>query len=210
MGSIMKVQLCKQYLLTLFSINVTYLAGAGHWLVAYRKAEEQKQRKVHRRVKGNVRTREDDRGTRSPHFQTLDRAFLVRNENVCKALVGKPCARHPINAHSVSLLKLRLHCVDEPFELCSVDISEQQLNSVSIAPRFILCFILSYFQDYLVACDFKIKDSSVCGAQVKPEDLKVFDNVAYIDASDNFLSLGDCSRAVYGFIFNMLFHSLCL
>ncbi|XP_047234575.1 X-ray radiation resistance-associated protein 1 isoform X2 [Girardinichthys multiradiatus] len=49
---------------------------------------------------------------------------------------------------------LQLHCVDDPSQLCSVDISEQKLNSV------------------------------------KPVELKAFKNVAYIDASDNFLSLG--------------------
>ncbi|XP_026184966.1 X-ray radiation resistance-associated protein 1 [Mastacembelus armatus] len=52
---------------------------------------------------------------------------------------------------------LQLHCVDKPSELCSVDISEQSLNSV------------------------------------KPEDLKVFENVAYVDASINSLSLGSFS-----------------
>ncbi|MED6267789.1 hypothetical protein CHARACLAT_015603 [Characodon lateralis] len=49
---------------------------------------------------------------------------------------------------------LQLHCVDDPSQLCSVDISEQKLNSV------------------------------------EPVELKAFKNVAYIDASDNFLSLG--------------------
>ncbi|KAM6907152.1 X-ray radiation resistance-associated protein 1 [Xenentodon cancila] len=49
---------------------------------------------------------------------------------------------------------LQIHCVDEPFQLCSVDISERKLNAV------------------------------------KPEDFKVFENVAYIDASINSLSLG--------------------
>lgn len=43
-------------------------------------------------------------------------------------------------------------------------------------------------------------DSLLYRAQVKPEDLKVFDNVAYIDASINSLSLGDYSYASRRFI----------
>ncbi|XP_070839329.1 X-ray radiation resistance-associated protein 1 [Chaetodon trifascialis] len=105
--------------------------GGGHWLVAYGKAEEQRYRTVRRRIKETYRECEKDRGTDRPHGNTLDRPFL-----------------------------LQLHRADEPSELCSVDISEQKLDSV------------------------------------KPEDLKVFDSVAYIDASVNSLSLGSFSSFV--------------
>ncbi|KAM9348900.1 X-ray radiation resistance-associated protein 1 [Symphorus nematophorus] len=105
--------------------------GAGHWLVAYRKAEKQKYRNLHRRIKETYRKSEDNRGSDTPHGNTLDGPLL-----------------------------LRLHCVDRPSELCTVDISEQKLNSV------------------------------------KSEDLKVFDNVAYIDASINSLSLESFSSFV--------------
>lgn len=36
-----------------------------------------------------------------------------------------------------------------------------------------------------------------CFSQVKPEDLKMFDNVAYIDACINSLTLGDYSYISY-------------
>ncbi|XP_076025159.1 X-ray radiation resistance-associated protein 1 [Genypterus blacodes] len=96
--------------------------GAGHWLVARRKAVEHKQRNLVSRSKNT------DKGTEvkeaDPRGITLDKSFLMQ-----------------------------LHFVDKPSELCSVDISEQQLNSV------------------------------------KAEDLNEFDNVAYIKASVNLLSL---------------------
>ncbi|XP_051793743.1 X-ray radiation resistance-associated protein 1 isoform X2 [Acanthochromis polyacanthus] len=104
--------------------------GAGHWLVAYRKAEKQRYRKVERRIKETYRIEENSFAD-TPHGITLNRFFL-----------------------------LQLHCVDEPSELCSADISEQKLNSV------------------------------------EPEDLKVFDNIAHINASINSLSLGSFSSFV--------------
>ncbi|KAI3373603.1 hypothetical protein L3Q82_022197 [Scortum barcoo] len=110
----------------IISFNLTFPAGAGHWLVAYRKAEDQKYRSLYKRIK-DIKSVAD-----TPCGNTLDGLFL-----------------------------LQLHCVDKPSELCSLDISEQELNSV------------------------------------KPEDLKVFDNVAYIDASVNSLSLGSFSSFVF-------------
>ncbi|XP_024921637.1 X-ray radiation resistance-associated protein 1 [Cynoglossus semilaevis] len=70
----------------------------GHWLVSYRKAEEQRHIRLLRRTKRSGRGKQADA---APHSRTLDRALL-----------------------------LRLHCVDEPSELSSVNVSEQQLNSV--------------------------------------------------------------------------------
>nr|XP_019941635.1 PREDICTED: X-ray radiation resistance-associated protein 1 [Paralichthys olivaceus] len=105
--------------------------GGGHWLVAYRKAEEQSYSHMYRRIKETREGHENIAVTDAPHGHTLDGPFL-----------------------------LRLHCVDKPSELCTVHISEQELDSV------------------------------------KPEDLKMFDNVAYIDASVNLLSLGSFSSFV--------------
>ncbi|XP_042354596.1 X-ray radiation resistance-associated protein 1 isoform X2 [Plectropomus leopardus] len=118
--------------------------GAGHWLVAYRNAEEQKYRTVRRRIKETYKACENDRDTHSPNGNTLDGPFL-----------------------------LQLHCVDKPSELCTVDISEQKLNSV------------------------------------KQEELKVFDNVAYIDASINSLSLGSFSSFVSLRELNLSLNGLC-
>ncbi|XP_028451860.1 X-ray radiation resistance-associated protein 1 isoform X2 [Perca flavescens] len=113
--------------------------GAGHWLVSYRKAEEQRYRDVHRRIKEF-----ENRGADFPYGNTLDRLYL-----------------------------LQLHCVDKPSELCFVDISEQKLNAV------------------------------------KAEDLKVFDNVAYINASINSLSLGSLSSFVSLREVNLALNGLC-
>ncbi|XP_035768628.1 X-ray radiation resistance-associated protein 1 isoform X3 [Neolamprologus brichardi] len=104
--------------------------GAGHWLAAYREAEEQKYRHQRRRTKAAYKKCESELADTS-HGVTLDSAFL-----------------------------LQLHHVDRPSELCSLDISEQKLSSV------------------------------------KPEELEVFDNVAYINASINSLSLGSFSSFV--------------
>ncbi|XP_070700143.1 X-ray radiation resistance-associated protein 1 [Pempheris klunzingeri] len=118
--------------------------GAGHWLVAYRKAEQRKHTNVHRRIKETDKEREDKEEGDAARGKTLDGPFL-----------------------------LQLHCVDEPSELCSVDISEQTLSSV------------------------------------KPEDLKVFGNVAYIDASVNSLSLASFSSFVSLRELNLSLNGLC-
>ncbi|XP_040907987.1 X-ray radiation resistance-associated protein 1 [Toxotes jaculatrix] len=118
--------------------------GGGHWLVAYRKAEEQRYSNVHRRIKETHKKQKNIRAADTLHGNTLDGPLL-----------------------------LRLHCVDKPSELCSVDISEQELNSV------------------------------------KPEDLKVFDNVAYIDASINSLSLGSFSSFVSLRELNLSVNGIC-
>ncbi|XP_030010380.1 X-ray radiation resistance-associated protein 1 [Sphaeramia orbicularis] len=107
--------------------------GAGHWLVAFRKAEEDRFRAVQRRKIKETFNKQKNRSTPTDDAggKNLDRALL-----------------------------LQLHCVEKPSELCCVDISEQELNSV------------------------------------KAEDLTEFENVAYIDASVNFLSLGSFSSFV--------------
>ncbi|XP_026228478.1 X-ray radiation resistance-associated protein 1 isoform X2 [Anabas testudineus] len=114
--------------------------GAGHWLVAYTKAEEQNYKSLNRRIKDRYKGSSvtDSAG------KTLDGPLL-----------------------------LQLHCVDKPSELCSVDISEQNLNSV------------------------------------KPEDLKMFDNVAYIDACINCLSLGSFSSFVSLRELNLSLNGIC-
>ncbi|XP_073335724.1 X-ray radiation resistance-associated protein 1 [Pagrus major] len=118
--------------------------GAGHWLAAYRKAEGQKYRTLHRRIEETGRKRENDRAANTSHGNTLDGCFL-----------------------------LRLHHLDKPLELCSVDISEQKLNAVKL------------------------------------EDLKGFDNVAYIDASINSLSLDSFSCFVSLRELNLSLNGLC-
>ncbi|KAM8898938.1 X-ray radiation resistance-associated protein 1 isoform 2-T2 [Spinachia spinachia] len=70
-------------------------------LVSCKKAEEQQYKNMPRRLKGAGKCCEDNNEANCPHGNTLDRHFL-----------------------------LKLHCVDEPYELCSVDISERKLNSV--------------------------------------------------------------------------------
>ncbi|KAM4546441.1 X-ray radiation resistance-associated protein 1 [Fundulus diaphanus] len=97
---------------------------AARLLLADRKPEQRKNMTMQRRMMETHREGENTEAG-TPGGITLDGRFL-----------------------------LQLHCVDEPSQLCSVDISEQKLNSV------------------------------------KPEELKAFENVAYVDASDNFLSLG--------------------
>ncbi|KAM6983522.1 X-ray radiation resistance-associated protein 1 [Tautogolabrus adspersus] len=78
------------------------MEGAGHWLVAYRKAEEQRYRNLHRRIKETHGKCDNKRGNDPHHGNTLDALFLLQS-----------------------------HCVDRPSELCSINISEQKLNSVN-------------------------------------------------------------------------------
>ncbi|KAK2828564.1 hypothetical protein Q5P01_019598 [Channa striata] len=88
------------------------------------------------------------RNTTEQNYRNLHRRIKETRKNSREAAAG--------NTLDAPFL-LRLHPVDGPSELCSVDITEQNLNFV------------------------------------KPEELKVFYNVAYIDASINFLSLGSFS-----------------
>ncbi|XP_054612091.1 X-ray radiation resistance-associated protein 1 isoform X2 [Dunckerocampus dactyliophorus] len=68
---------------------------------------------------------------------------------------------------------LQLHGVDEPSELCTVNVSELELNAV------------------------------------KPEDLKAFGNVAFVDASMNSLSLGSFGSFVSLRELNLAVNGLC-
>ncbi|KAM4620332.1 X-ray radiation resistance-associated protein 1 [Polymixia lowei] len=121
--------------------------GAGHWLVAHRKTEE-RYTNVH---------------TRKKHKYNLD---VKPNQSINKRVAecdtsdiptGNPSDIPTGNTLNGPFL-IRLQCVDKPSELCSIDISEQRLNSV------------------------------------KPEDLKDFDSVAYVNASVNSLSLESFSN----------------
>ncbi len=56
----------------IFLFDVSFRAGAGHWLVAYRKAEEQKYTSLLQR------TKKKDGGADTPRSNTLDGPFLVR------------------------------------------------------------------------------------------------------------------------------------
>ncbi|XP_075876663.1 X-ray radiation resistance-associated protein 1 isoform X2 [Nelusetta ayraudi] len=104
---------------------------SGHWLDSFRKATERTHRHMHRRMKETSRKHGNNVGAHSPCGKTLDAALL-----------------------------LRLRCAYQPAHLCSVDISEQNLDSVN------------------------------------PEDLSLFENLLYIDASANFLSLDSFSSVV--------------
>ncbi|KAM3600904.1 uncharacterized protein V6R79_004375 [Siganus canaliculatus] len=94
------------------------------------------------------------------------------------SLVDAPCwtGGEALIFHAVARIQsttLRLHCVDEPSELCSVDISEQNLNVV------------------------------------KPEDLKEFKNVAYVNAFINSLPLGPFGSFVSLRELNLSLNGLC-
>ncbi|KAK7925496.1 hypothetical protein WMY93_007806 [Mugilogobius chulae] len=78
----------------------TRRAGVGHWLVAYRKAEEARYRNVHRKYK-ETKKKQGNKGSSVGSFRTLDKDLL-----------------------------LKLHCVDEPFELSAVNIFEQNFTEV--------------------------------------------------------------------------------
>ncbi|XP_046876878.1 X-ray radiation resistance-associated protein 1 [Hypomesus transpacificus] len=106
--------------------------GVGHWLVAHRNSVEHKYRR------GQVKTE----------------GHKFSNSDVSE---GKQVKNIPGNTLDGNLL-MKLHCVDQPSDLCSVDISEQRLNSV------------------------------------KTEDLVDFDNVAYVNASDNSLPIEPFSK----------------
>ncbi|XP_072517976.1 X-ray radiation resistance-associated protein 1 [Salminus brasiliensis] len=111
--------------------------GAGHWLVAHRRHEEERHRAPREQQAAE-------------HFCS---GLAVGSETLRKS--EKPeykkvkCAGYPLNKQ----LLMAMHCVDKPCELCSVDISERKLQLV------------------------------------EPEGLEEFDSVAYINASDNRLTL---------------------
>ncbi|KAM9846376.1 X-ray radiation resistance-associated protein 1 [Aulostomus maculatus] len=117
---------------------------AAHWLVAYRKAEEQNYKTLQRRIKETCKKYESSGAVSRPGGATLDGPFL-----------------------------LQLHGVDKPSELCFVDISEQKLKSV------------------------------------KPDDLRLFDSVAYVDASVNFLSVDSFCSFVSLRELNLSLNGLC-
>ncbi|XP_062341400.1 X-ray radiation resistance-associated protein 1 isoform X2 [Osmerus eperlanus] len=106
--------------------------GVGQWLVAHKNSMEHKYRRDQMKTEG----------------------LKFSNSDVSE---GKQVKYIPGNTLDGNLL-MKLHCVDQPSDLCSVDISEQRLNSV------------------------------------KTEDLVDFDNVAYVNASDNSLPIEPFSK----------------
>lgn len=64
---------CKSAYYFILSAVLTFFAGVGHWLVAYRKAEEQNYGRLHRRIKETYKNSRvaDTAGKR------LDGTFLV-------------------------------------------------------------------------------------------------------------------------------------
>ena len=58
------------------------------------------------------------------------------------------------SCHVISWLQMKLFCVDDPSDLCSINISGQLLSDV------------------------------------KEEDFSLFDNIAYVNAAENFLTVG--------------------
>ncbi|KAG9265578.1 X-ray radiation resistance-associated protein 1 isoform X1 [Astyanax mexicanus] len=109
--------------------------GAGHWLVAHRRQEEERYR----------RTREQ---------KTAEQLYSGPSAGSEPLSETVKCASDPLNAQ----LLMTLHYVDKPSELCSVNISERNLHLV------------------------------------EPEGLEEFDSVAFINASDNRLTLEAFSR----------------
>ncbi|KAG7321127.1 hypothetical protein KOW79_015542 [Hemibagrus wyckioides] len=112
--------------------------GAGHWLIAQRVSVEDRYKIL-------------KQPTSVEHLSTAP-----SGQSECKSLEQRTikCSGNTLNGQ----ILLALHCVDRPSDLCSVDISEKKLESVTL------------------------------------EGLEEFDNVAYINASDNFLTLEAFSR----------------
>ncbi|XP_064208499.1 X-ray radiation resistance-associated protein 1 isoform X1 [Anguilla rostrata] len=105
--------------------------GAGHWLVAHRNAIEEKYR-----------------SRKAPEHCTAEESVVSGSTKL------QDSGKTDISCNTLDgALLMRLHSVDKPSELCSVNISDQKLHSA------------------------------------KPEDFEEFDNVAYINASENHLNL---------------------
>ncbi|TSL04232.1 X-ray radiation resistance-associated protein 1 [Bagarius yarrelli] len=108
--------------------------GAGHWLVAHRVSVEE-------RYKILKQPTPVEHFSSGPLYQSVEqRTFKYSGNTLNRQIL------------------MSLHCVDGPSDLCSVDISERNLESVT------------------------------------QEGLEEFDNVAYINASDNILPLEAFSR----------------
>ncbi|XP_060747687.1 X-ray radiation resistance-associated protein 1 [Tachysurus vachellii] len=112
--------------------------GAGHWLIAQRVSVEDRYKIL-------------KQPTSLKHSCTRP-----SGQYECERL-GQRTLKHSGNTLNGEIL-MALHCVDRPSDLCSVDISERKLESVTL------------------------------------EGLEQFDSVAYINASDNFLTLEAFSR----------------
>ncbi|KAB5548956.1 hypothetical protein PHYPO_G00061630 [Pangasianodon hypophthalmus] len=112
--------------------------GAGHWLIAHRGSVEDR----HKILKQPIS---------EEHFRTGP-----SDQSECESLAQRKqkSSGNTLNGH----ILMALHCVDKPSDLCSVDISERKLESVTL------------------------------------EGLEEFDSVAYVNASDNYLTLEAFSR----------------
>ncbi|XP_053504878.1 X-ray radiation resistance-associated protein 1 isoform X3 [Ictalurus furcatus] len=112
--------------------------GAGHWLIAHRGSVEDRYKFL-------------KQPTSVQHFCTG-----LSGQSECERRKQRTLKRSGNTLNGQILMAL--HCVDRPTDLCSVDISERKLDSVTL------------------------------------EGLEEFDCVAYINASDNYLTLEAFSR----------------
>ncbi|CAL1573582.1 unnamed protein product [Knipowitschia caucasica] len=141
----------------------TKRSGAGHWLVAYRKAEEVHCTDVYRRVK---ETHKRQKNVRSED-KTLDKDLL-----------------------------LRLHCVDEPFELSAVIIPEQNLNDVNCEDLHLFYNVieldaslnslsLGHFRSFVSLRELNLSLNRLQGMEFDPDD---FPHLEVLDLSYNSVS----------------------
>ncbi|MFT7809541.1 X-ray radiation resistance-associated protein 1-like isoform X1 [Arapaima gigas] len=151
--------------------------GAGHWLVAHKNAVEQKYRRLQSRKPAGSLT------------QKLSAVSYAASTQLC----GKADARD--KALDGPLL-MRLHCVDKPSDLCSVDISGQKLHSVkekdleefdSVAyiNASDNCLPLEAFRRFPVLTELELSMNSLRGLCVEAGD---FPHLKVLDVSYNNLS----------------------
>ncbi|XP_072301663.1 X-ray radiation resistance-associated protein 1 [Eucyclogobius newberryi] len=158
-----------------FPSSPTRRPGVGHWLVAYRRAEETHYRNVYRRVKET--------------YKSLD------------------CGVSGCRTLNKDLL-LRRHCVDEPFELSAVSITEQNLHDVNDKDLHLFnnviqidaslnALCLGHFKSFVSLRELNLSLNKLQDVAFDPTDfphLEVLDLSYNSLSTDAFAALGRLSR----------------
>ncbi|KAJ3589951.1 hypothetical protein NHX12_007908 [Muraenolepis orangiensis] len=145
--------------------------GVGHWLVAHRESVEQRRR--------DIRRTETDRPEHSG---------------------GSDCATTPAPGNTLDgALLVRLHGVETPSDLCSIDISEQRLHAVKhedlkefdhvvYIHAWDNSLAIESFRSFKLLRELDLSLNGCCAMRFDPED---FPHLEVLDLSYNNVSEGD-------------------
>ncbi|XP_056140195.1 X-ray radiation resistance-associated protein 1 [Lampris incognitus] len=156
--------------------------GAGHWLLVHKNEMESKYRNLQtKKKKHHLRTKSNESGIKS----------------TAESGTSDTPTHNTLNAHFL----MRLHCVDKPSELCSIDISDQRLTETAVKSEdlkefdTVVCInasvnslSLGSFSNFCSLRELDLSLNGLCNMIFNAED---FPHLEVLDLSYNRLTASD-------------------